>query len=120
MRPVSTYLAICEGRKLVLLLPPDQTLLPAGGDPDLLLQPTPQLLQDVKDAGGYFFLLEDGVPQQYGSSSSSRNRYGDSFDATALYMPAGWYHWLVGLSDWHVVYGGSFYPEEVTGLRSSN
>jgi hypothetical protein len=27
-------------------------------------------------------------------------------------MPSGWYHWLVGLSDWHVVYGGSFYPEQ--------
>ena len=49
--PVSTYLAICEGSKLVLLLPPDQTLLPAGGDPDLLLNPTPQLLADVKAAG---------------------------------------------------------------------
>ena len=110
MRPVSTYLAICEGSKLVLLLPPDQTLLPAGGDPDLLLQPTPQFLQEVKGAGGYFFLLED--VQQHGGSSRSRDKYGQPFDATALYLPAGWYHWLVGLSDWHVVYGGSFYPDQ--------
>lgn len=123
--PVSTYLAICEGSKLVLLLPPDQTLLPAGGDADMLLNPTPQLLADVKAAGGYFFLLEDLTQQQQqqqgqhsscsqqhgGSSSGSGNDAGD-FSATALFMPSGWYHWLVGLTDWHVVYGGSFYPEK--------
>jgi hypothetical protein len=118
--PVSTYLAICEGSKLVLLLPPEQTLLPAGGDPDLLLKPTPQLLADVKAAGGYFFLLEDLTPQRQGysrSSSSSSSSSGGDFSATALFMPSGWYHWLVGLTDWHVVYGGSFYPEKQPWLR---
>jgi hypothetical protein len=123
--PVSTYLAICEGSKLVLLLPPDQTLLPAGGDPDLLLKPTPQLLADVKAAGGYYFLLEDLTPQQqqqfssgHGSSSSGSNGGSSGgFSATALYMPSGWYHWLVGLTDWHVVYGGSFYPEKQLWLQ---
>lgn len=118
--PVSTYLAICEASKLVLLLPPGQTLLPAGGDPDLLLKPTPQLLADVKAAGGYYFLLEDLTQQQqqqqgqgeYGNSSSTAG-----FSATALYMPSGWYHWLVGLTDWHVVYGGSFYPEKQEWMR---
>jgi len=29
---------------------------------------------------------------------------------------SGVYHWLVGLSDWHVVYGGSFYPEQQSWL----
>jgi hypothetical protein len=111
--PVSTYLAICEGSKLVLLLPPDQTLLPAGGDPDLLLKPTPQLLADVKAAGGYFFLLEDlTLQQQQQQQGHSSNGSGGDFSATALFMPSGWYHWLVGLTDWHVVFGGSFYPEK--------
>jgi len=111
---VSTYLAICEGAKLTLLLPPDQTLLPAGGDPQLLLKPTRQLLEDVKAAGGYFFLLQDLDEDQGGwpaAAAAAHPGNGDN-SATALYMPAGWYHWLVGLTDWHVVYGGSFYPEQ--------
>ena len=70
---MSTYLAICEGAKLVLLLPPDQTLLPAGGDPDLLLNPTKQFLQDVKAAGGYFFLLED-LPDRNNCYSGGNSR----------------------------------------------
>lgn len=117
--PVCTYLAICEGSKLVLLLPPDQTLLPLGGDPDLLLNPTPEFLDAVRAAGGHFFLLEDLTQQQqdsYSTSVDSSNSNG--FSATALYMPAGWYHWLVGLTDWHVVYGGSFYPEKQPWLQA--
>lgn len=114
---MSTYLAICEGSKLVLLLPPDQTLLPAGGDPDLLLNPTPQFLEDVRAAGGYFFLLEDLTPQRQGQGQGQQQNGGGDFSATALFMPAGWYHWLVGLTDWHVVYGGSFYPEMQPWMR---
>lgn len=131
MQPVSTYLAICEGAKLTLLLPPDQTLLPPGGDPDLLLNPTPQFIQDVKAAGGYFFLLQDVANNSNSSRdtstfSVSSSKTSDSLDnagefsATALYMPAGWYHWLVGLTDWHIVYGGSFYPEQQRWLNRQN
>ncbi len=114
---MSTYLAIREGAKLVLLLPPHQTLLPDGGDPDLLLHPTPHFLSDVKAAGGHYFLLEDvktvpGAPRGISQSGSD----GD-WSATALYLPAGWYHWLVGLTDWHVVYGGSFYPDQQQGSQ---
>lgn len=123
-RPVSTYLAICEGAKLVLLLPPDQTLLPAGGDPNMLLNPTQQFLDDVKGAGGYFFVLED-LPQP--NKCHNGNQYSSlgihephDFSATALYMPAGWYHWLVGLTDWHIVYGGSFYPEQQKWLQQQS
>ncbi|KAF8067234.1 ctr9 [Scenedesmus sp. PABB004] len=77
--PVSTYLAICEGAKLTLLLPPGDTTLPPGGDPGLLLRPTRQLLDDVRAAGGYYFLLQDdGVPLP-----------GAEWSGTALYMPAG-------------------------------
>ncbi|WIA12812.1 hypothetical protein OEZ85_006442 [Tetradesmus obliquus] len=108
-RPVNTYLAICSGAKLTLLLPPDQTLLPAGGDSALLLQPSQQLLDDVKAAGGYFFLMEDDGQLVEGSTNG--------FSGTGLYMPTGWHHWLVGLTDWHVVYGGSFYPEQQPWLQ---
>jgi hypothetical protein len=113
--PVCTYLAAASGSKLTLLLPPDQTLLPAGGDADMLLNPTPQFLADVKAAGGYFFLLEDLTQQVREQGRDPRSTAG--FSGTALYMPAGWYHWLVGLTDWHVVYGGSFYPEKQPWLR---
>lgn len=128
--PVATYLAICRGAKLVLLLPPQQTLLPPGGDSRLLLAPTPQLLADVRAAGGHFFILEDaptaaaaaaasassggGSSTNSSSSGSSGSSSGSGvFDATALVMPPGWWHWVVGLTDWHVVYGGSLYPEAV-------
>jgi hypothetical protein len=26
-------------------------------------------------------------------------------------MPEGWWHWVVGLTEWHVAYGGSFYAD---------
>lgn len=129
--PVSTYLAICSGRKLVLLLPPGQKLLPAGGDAGMLLAPTPEFLEKVRAAGGHFFLLEDvgaggsgagssgpsgssasGASSGGGISGGGASSGGGAFSATALFMPAGWWHWVVGLTDWHVVYGGSFYPDE--------
>jgi len=116
----------------VLLLPPDQTLLPAGGDPELLLNPTGEFLERVRAAGGHFFLLEDAagdvgsdtsdaaagvtnggaasgvLTQQQGGVKISKPK---ELSATALYMPTGWWHWVVGLTEWHVVYGGSHYPE---------
>jgi hypothetical protein len=79
--PVNTYLSICSGAKLTLLLPPDQTLLPAGGDSALLLQPSQQLLDDVKASGGYFFLMEDDGRVVEGSTNG--------FSGTGLHMPTG-------------------------------
>jgi hypothetical protein len=104
-RPVATYLAICAGAKLALLLPPGQTLLPAGGDSRALLAPGRELLEAVREAGGHFFILEDRPAAAAGGSPGAARE----FSATALMMPTGWYHWVVGLTDWHVVYGGSFY-----------
>jgi hypothetical protein len=110
---VSTYLSICEGSKLMLLLPPGQTLLPAGGDPELLLRPTPELLAAVREAGGYFFVLQDvGQLHQEQARGGGSGSSGSDFSATGLFLPAGWWHWLVGLTPWHVVFGGSFYPEQ--------
>ena len=34
----------------------------------------------------------------------------------ALFIPAGWYHWLVGDSQWHVAWSGSIFP----GSRRAN
>ncbi len=125
-QPVATYLAISSGRKLALLLPPDQTLLPPGGDSQLLLKPTAEFLRAVKAAGGHFFVLEDVGAAAAAAGSSAAAGAGSSvngaaagssagaqreFSATALFMPRGWWHWVVGLTDWHVVYGGSFYPD---------
>jgi hypothetical protein len=106
--PVATYLSICAGAKLVLLLPPGQKLLPAGGDANALLDPSPELLAAVRDAGGHFFLLEN-VPDAAATGGGGGG--GGGFSATALYMPAGTWHWVVGLTDWHVVFGGSYYPD---------
>ena len=57
------------------------------------VDPQPELVQAIKAAGGAYFDLQptpDGAP-------------------VTLYMPVGWLHWLIGASDWHVVFGGSLF-----------
>jgi hypothetical protein len=34
----------------------------------------------------------------------------DGRAVVALFIPAGWFHWLLGEGDWHVIFGGSFFP----------
>lgn len=99
----------------------------------MLLRPTRAFLDALRAAGGHFFLLEQpgAADMTYalkcGSGSDGQQLEmrqvpvlpsaavsGGSFSgsaATTLYMPAGWFHYVVGLTEWHVVFGGSFYPE---------
>ena len=40
-------------------------------------------------------------------------------DALCLFMPAGWWHWLLADSKWHVAWSGSFFPASAaTGAAS--
>ncbi|KAL1523709.1 hypothetical protein AB1Y20_018639 [Prymnesium parvum] len=34
--------------------------------------------------------------------------------AVCLFMPAGWWHWLLAESTWHVAWSGSFFPAQST------
>ena len=33
----------------------------------------------------------------------------------ALFIPSGWWHWLVGDSPWHVAWSGSIFPGSGSG-----
>ena len=123
-RLVSTCLTICRGCKRVLLLPP---CCAQPGAPTTLgdawrdelecfpLAPPPALLRRIAAAGGFLFSLRP--------LSEAEGR------GLALFLPAGWLHWLVGgggnesaaaVEDeqsardhghgWHALFGGSFFP----------
>jgi hypothetical protein len=105
--PVCTYLTAVAGRKRVLLLPPQQTLLRLESRDDFPYQPTAEQWAAFMEAGGYYFDLapccsdaDDGTGVEGASHDT----------AVTLFMPNGWCHWLVGATDWHVVYSGSFKP----------
>lgn len=37
-----------------------------------------------------------------------------------LFMPAGWWHWLLADSNWHVAWSGSFFPARAAESQSHN
>ena len=43
----------------------------------------------------------------------------DDPDPVALFNPAGWYHWLVGDSEFHVAWSGSFFPGTHRNLKGA-
>jgi|MDSY01.1.fsa_nt_gb hypothetical protein len=121
---VSTCLTIVRGRKRVMLLPPACGEGGAEcswfGDADTFpLEPSLELLERIAAVGGYLFSI---VPL------SEREDEGVS-----LFTPAGWFHWLLGDGssdcsdledkatgdDWHVIFGGSFFPKRAHQLGQS-
>jgi len=117
-RFVSTYLTLGCGRKHVILLPPtaEGTRLAqelggrhvgsetAESVPAFPTRPTPDVLEAVLAADGYWFDL-----------------VAEPGRGMTLFIPGGWWHWLEGASDWHVAWGGSFYsPDEVAGVWSAD
>ena len=78
-----------RGRKHVIMLPSggnffgDKSPFPRSVDADLM--------QQILDHGGYFFNLEPIDDQQH----------------VTLFTPKGWHHWLLGKSDWHLIFGAS-------------
>ena len=111
-RFVSTYLSLGKGVKHVILLPPTDEGMrlarrlgqgPDGVGPDVPIspkQPTAEALDAVGRCGGYWFDIE----------------VKEADELITLFIPGGWWHWLVGGSQWHVAWGGSFYaPSEVAG-----
>ena len=99
-----------------------------GDDDTFPKSPPADLLRRIALVGGYFFsmhasnidIAEDvhGQPRVHDDNHKSRASGGDypcldmhdDGAVLALYIPAGWFHWLLGDSDWHVIFGGSFFP----------
>ena len=104
-------------------------------------RPPPELLARVLSAGGYWFDLEasratgdaegseaegdgddDDEEREVAAEESDEETESDNDDdeeeptPMALFIPAGWYHWLVGDSQWHVAWSGSIFP----GSRRAN
>ncbi len=117
-RWMCTYISLARGVKHVLLLPPTpagaqlaEALGGAGCDePEgrraspaapFPSRPPPEVLERVVTCGGYWFDL--GAP-----SAPSEPDGGGSL---CLFLPAGWWHWLVGDCAWHVAWSASFFPE---------
>ena len=123
-RLISTYISLVRGVKHAILLPPT----PAGGalaerlsgehcddlesrrtsaQRPFHLRPPPALLEQVVELGGFWF--DFGAPD------------GDGGDAVCLFIPAGWWHWILSDADWHVAWSGSFFPDaDREAVRTTN
>ena len=110
---MSTYISLAVGVKHVILLPPTPEAsalaeLLGGeeyGEADgrqvstrrrpFPMRPEPAVLQRVLALGGYWFSMAGGGIE----------------DATCVFLPAGWWHWILSDSDWHAAWSGSFFPD---------
>jgi hypothetical protein len=61
------------------------------------IRPAPALLNQVVSLGGFWFTMG-------GSCQPQRL-------TTCLFIPSGWWHWLLNDSEWHVAWSGSFFPD---------
>lgn len=94
---VHTYITMARGKKHVIMLPPGSR----GQDKPFasFFEPKtpfprevgPVLMKQLQDIGGYYFALEPIDDSQH----------------VTLFTPKGWHHWLLGASDWHVIFGAS-------------
>ncbi len=76
----------------------------------------------VVGAGGYWF---DLAALDVDDDASEREGEGDEIDYGGehvyLFIPPGWYHWLLADSAWHVAWSGSYFPAAaVTAAGSSS
>lgn len=86
---VHTYITMARGKKFVIMLPPGKNFFEPKS-------PFPrevglELMQQIQEAGGYYFALEPIDDEQH----------------VTLFTPKDWHHWLLGASDWHVIFGAS-------------
>ena len=52
----------------------------------------------------------DGDSDEDGNASGDSDESEDDPDPVTIFLPAGWWHWLSGDSDFHVAWSGSFFP----------
>lgn len=84
----------------------DSTKYVAGGNSD----------EDDTDEGDddrYF----DGEDD---SDVSDDDEEDDDEPTVCLFIPAGWWHWILADSEWHVAWSGSFFPPQSNGSREAS
>ena len=94
--PVDTYITMFCGKKIVLMLPPNVNKEQFSEWFDKKAEFPKSLTREqftrIKECGGYYFDLS--------SVSSGRGQI-------TLFVPKGWFHWLLGQSEWAVIFGSS-------------
>ena len=84
------------------------------------------MLERVLAAGGFWFDLEaptsaggealegeeESEEEGEGEGGEEEGDEEESDQVLCLFMPAGWWHWLVADSEWHVAWSGSFFPTQ--------
>ncbi len=86
---VDTYFTVARGRKNVIMLPSGGNFF--GEKVPFPRDLTPDLIESILSRGGYFFSLEAISDTQF----------------LTVFTPKGWHHWLLGMTDWHLIYGAS-------------
>mmetsp|Transcript_20555 Transcript_20555/g.35454 ORF Transcript_20555/g.35454 Transcript_20555/m.35454 type:complete len:84 (+) Transcript_20555:3-254(+) len=82
---------------------------------DFPYNPSPELVREIKARGGYYFDFETGNESVLSDSGSDSccsdgdSNHDELKPMLSLYIPAGWYHWLTGMSEWTLVFGNSIY-----------
>ena len=75
----------------------------------------------VVGAGGYWF---DLAALDVDDDASEREGEGDEIDCGGehvyLFIPPGWYHWLLADSAWHVAWSGSYFPAAAGSSSAAN
>ena len=124
---VGTYIALARGRKHVVVLPPSASRLAddlGGADCDEIggrstsqrrafpMRPSKTALESVVDAGGYWFDLAalPSADDDDGVGDGVAEGEGDDDEHVYLFIPPGWFHWLLADSAWHVAWSGSYFP----------
>ena len=74
----------------------------------------------VVGAGGYWFDLaaldDDGASEREGEG----DEIDDGGEHVYLFIPPGWYHWLLADSAWHVAWSGSYFPAAAGSSPAAN
>ena len=86
------------------------------------------MLEQVVAAGGFWFDLGArraragsvmaGSAACMHSAADVQDAEGQAEDAMCLFLPAGWWHWLVADCEWHVAWSASFFPDADRASRS--
>ena len=88
-------------------------------------RPEPADLEAVVHAGGYWFDVAAKKTEEEAEGEEEEEESGESGEEEeeenmALFLPSGWWHWLVGDAPWHVAWSGSIFPASSSSSRAAD